>query len=108
PRLLNCEDTEYLLQLIRQKPDYFLNELLHLLQTNCFISIHFSVIHNELEHAGMSRKKLKSVAIERNDELQAKFVAWMAQYDPANLGFIDEVLKDKRMLSRHYGCSREG
>ncbi|KAI6112571.1 hypothetical protein F5141DRAFT_1003391 [Pisolithus sp. B1] len=57
PCLLNHEDIKYLVQLICQKPDYFLNELLHLLQTNHFISIHFSVIHQELECAGMSRKK---------------------------------------------------
>ncbi|KAI6118047.1 hypothetical protein F5141DRAFT_1000381 [Pisolithus sp. B1] len=61
PCLLDCEDIKYLVQLIHQKPDYFLNELLHLLQTNCFISIHFSVIHQELECAGMSCKKLKSI-----------------------------------------------
>ncbi|KIK14883.1 hypothetical protein PISMIDRAFT_116270 [Pisolithus microcarpus 441] len=79
PCLLDCEDIEYLVQLICQKPNYFLNELLHLLQTNHFVSIHFSVIHQELEHAGMSHKKLKSIAIERNEELQAEFIAHMAQ-----------------------------
>ncbi|KAI6098550.1 hypothetical protein F5141DRAFT_1010813 [Pisolithus sp. B1] len=99
PHLLDCEDIEYLVQLIHQKPNYFLDKLLHLLQTNHFVSVHFSVIHQELEHAGMSCKKLKSIAIERNEELQAEFIACMAQYDPANLGFIDEVLKDECMLS---------
>ncbi|KAI6098744.1 hypothetical protein F5141DRAFT_1010619 [Pisolithus sp. B1] len=99
PCLLDHEDIEYLIQLICQKPDYFLNELLHLLQTNHFISIHFSVIHQELEHAGMSHKKLKSIDIERSEELQAEFVACMAQYNPANLGFIDKVSKDEHTLS---------
>ncbi|KAI6125820.1 hypothetical protein EDD16DRAFT_1516970 [Pisolithus croceorrhizus] len=42
------------------------------------------------QEIGMSCKKLKSIAMERNEELQAEFIAWMAQYDPANLGFIDK------------------
>ncbi|KAI6132290.1 hypothetical protein EV401DRAFT_1849838 [Pisolithus croceorrhizus] len=79
PRLLHREDIERLIQLVRQKPGFFLDELLHLLQTNLFISVHFSVIHHEPERARMSHKKLKSIAMERNEEFRAEFIAWMAQ-----------------------------
>ena len=68
PRLLHCEDIQYLLRLIRQNPDYFLDELLHLLQTNRFISVHYSTIHRELERAGVSTKKLKRIAFERDED----------------------------------------
>ncbi|KAF8224519.1 hypothetical protein L208DRAFT_1310836, partial [Tricholoma matsutake] len=47
--LLDCDDVEYLLQLICKNPDYFLDELLHLLETNWFISTHYVTIHRELE-----------------------------------------------------------
>jgi hypothetical protein len=42
----------------------------------------------------MSRKKLKRIAIERNEERRANFVARMAQYQPEELVFMDEVSKN--------------
>ena len=63
-RTLDVDDVQYLLRLVRQNPDYFLDELLHLLQTNRFIYVHYVTIHQELERAGMSYKKLKCIALE--------------------------------------------
>jgi hypothetical protein len=75
---------------------------------NCFISVHFTTIFCELECAGMSQKKLKCIAIERNEERQANFVVRMAQYQPEELGFMDEVSKDARMTRRSSGWSKKG
>lgn len=105
---LECEDIEYLLELVHDNPDYFLDELVSLARTNCFISIHFTTVFNELERAGMSQKKLKCIASECNEELHAAFVAHMSQYDATEIGFIDEVSKDERTLGRHYGHSSRG
>ena len=58
-RNLDHEDTEYLVRLIHQNPDYFLDELLHLLKTNRFVSANFVTVHQELERARVSHKKLK-------------------------------------------------
>ena len=44
-RLLDHDDGEYLLRLVRQNPNYFLDELLHLLETNGFVSIHYLTTH---------------------------------------------------------------
>ncbi|KAH7907680.1 hypothetical protein BJ138DRAFT_975175, partial [Hygrophoropsis aurantiaca] len=67
PRVLDREDINYLLSLIRSNPQYFLDELLNLLKTNQFISTHFATIFRELERAGMSHKKLKRIATERDE-----------------------------------------
>ncbi|KAG2055271.1 hypothetical protein BDR06DRAFT_989193, partial [Suillus hirtellus] len=50
----------------------------------------------------ISYKKLKRIAKERNETLRAEFIAFMAQYDPQELGFIDETSKDERTPSRRY------
>jgi len=55
-RTLDYNDVKYLLRLIDQNPDYFLDELLYLLKTNCFISIHYVTIHRALERAGILHK----------------------------------------------------
>lgn len=107
-RALDREDIDCLLRLVRQNPDYFLDELMHLLATNQFISVHFTTIFRELEHADVSYKKLKRIAKERNETLRAAFIARMAQYDPSELGFIDETSKDERTPGRRYGRSRTG
>lgn len=106
-RNLDHEDIAYLLELIRDNPDYFLDELLHLLETNRFISVHYTTIFRELERLNVSRKKLKKIAIERDEERRADFIARMAQYSPEELGFIDEMSKDGRSIGRRYGRSRK-
>ncbi len=108
PRLFHFSDTDYLKRLIRHRPDWFLDKLLNLLQTNRFISAHFSTIHRELVRAGVSSKKIKKIASERNDDLRADFIGRMAQYSPEQLGFLDEVSKDERTAFRAQGRSRKG
>ena len=79
-RHLEREDIEYLLELVHDNPNFFLDELVSLARANRFISVHFTTIFNELERAGMSRKKLKRIASERNEELGAVFLVRMCQY----------------------------
>ncbi|KAF5370980.1 hypothetical protein D9615_006310 [Tricholomella constricta] len=91
-RNLVQDDLHYLCQLIRQNPDYFLDELLYLLETNRFISVNYTTIHRELERTNVSRKKLKRIALERNEPRRAAFILRMAQYSPEEIGFLDEML----------------
>jgi hypothetical protein len=100
---LDYNDVEYLLCLIDQNPDYFLDRRLYLLKTNHFISVHCVTIHHALKRAGLLHKKLKKVAAERNERLRADFIGRMAKYDPGEVGFLDETLKDKRTLTRAFG-----
>jgi transposase len=68
PRLLVFDDVQFLLRLVRHRPDWFLDELTNLLQENRFISIHFTTILRELARAGYSVKRLKQIATERSEE----------------------------------------
>jgi transposase len=80
--LLDASDVQYLIQLIEENPDYFLDELLNLLKTNHFISIHYTTIHNQLLRSGVSRKQLQHIALEQNEVGRANFIARIAQYAP--------------------------
>ena len=77
----------------------------YLLQTNRFIAVHFMTVQRELVRAGISSKKIKKIASERNENLRADYVARMAQYTPDQLGFLDEVSKDERTSFRARGRS---
>ncbi|KAF8880280.1 hypothetical protein BD779DRAFT_1419512, partial [Infundibulicybe gibba] len=100
PRILHFDDIDYLKRIIQHRPDWFLDELQLLLQTNRFIAAHFTTIHRELVRAGISTKKLKKIATERNENLRADFIRRMAQYRPEQLGFLDEMSKDERTSAR--------
>jgi transposase len=108
PRLLHHSDVDYLKRLIRHRPDWFLDELQYLLQTNRFIAAHFTTIHRELVRAGISSKKIKKRASECNENLRADYIGRMAQYSPEQLGFLDEISKDERTSFRTRGRSRRG
>ncbi|KAJ7235689.1 hypothetical protein C8J57DRAFT_1088785 [Mycena rebaudengoi] len=107
-RLLHHEDINYILRLVNLRPDWFLNELLHLLETNRFISVHFTTIFRELQRLNMSRKKLKKIAAERNEPVRMDFVRHVGQYPAEYLGFIDETSKNERTLSRGFGQAKKG
>jgi len=108
PRSLHFSDIDYLKRLIKHRPDWFLDELQYMLKTNRFIAAHYTTIHRELVRAGISSKKIKKAAAERNEALRADFIGRMAQYSPEQLGFLDETSKDERTSFRARGRSRKG
>ena len=108
PRELHFDDVTYLLSLVRQRPSWFLDELLDLLETNRFISVHYTTIHRELERAGVSVKKLRIIAKERDEDLRADFIRQMAQYSAEEIGFLDEFSKDERTRHQRRGRAKKG
>ena len=56
----------------------------------------------------MSHKKLKKITYECSEPLCADFIGCMAKYDPEELGFLDEVHKDERTLTRGFRRSKKG
>ncbi|KAH8828878.1 Homeodomain-like protein, partial [Flagelloscypha sp. PMI_526] len=67
PRKLLAEDTDYLLALVRHRPDWFLDELNDLVIENRFIRVHYATIWRELKRQGISLKQLRRIASERDD-----------------------------------------
>jgi len=85
PRTLNLEDLHYIPELVHHHPDWFLDEPTGLMESNRFISVHYTTIHRELVRAGVSLTKLCKIAKERNEDLRADFKRRMAQYLPHEL-----------------------
>ena len=107
-RVLVTDDVQYLLRLVRHRPDWFQDELADHLLENRFISVHYSTICRELKRAGYSLKKLRKIASEWSEEKHAEFVYRMAQYTREQLGFIDETSKDERVPGRRRGYAKKG
>ncbi|KAF5389058.1 hypothetical protein D9757_004923 [Collybiopsis confluens] len=107
-RLLMHDDIEYLVHLVRHRPDYFLDKLTSLMQDNRFIAVHLSTICRELTRQGISLKKLRRIARERSPQKRAGFIAEIGEYSPEQLGFIDETSKDNRTVGRSRGRAKKG
>jgi hypothetical protein len=101
-------DVQLLLQLVNDNPDYFLDELLHLLRTERFVSAHYTTIHRELERAGVSRKQLQKITIEHNEPLRSDFIGHVSNYDAIQLAILDETSKDERTPSQRFGRAKKG
>ena len=99
---------DFLVWLIQQCPDWFLNELLNLLKTNWFISVHYVTVHRTLLHAGVSLKKLKKIASECDEDRRNEFINHMAMYEPEELAFLDETSKNEKTAARTKGQARKG
>ncbi|KAJ7433077.1 hypothetical protein B0H11DRAFT_1834238 [Mycena galericulata] len=108
PRLQHTDDVDYLLRLIQHNPDWYLDELLRLLETNRFISVHYVTIHRELERAGMSTKDLSNIALERNEPTRLDYCREVSQYRPEQLGFLDETPKNDETPQRRHGRATKG
>ena len=83
-RTLDREDIDYLLELIRDNPDYFLDELLSLLETNRFISVHYTSTFQSPPNS--CRTPQDSAG------LQAKVLILVAS--PAKLGRVGQSLEE--------------
>jgi len=108
PRKLHFDDLAYMTALINHRSDWFLDELLGLLDTNRFISVHFTTIYQELERSGVSLKKLQRIAKKRDEDLRADFMRIMGQYSPEEIGFLDKFLKNERTLHQRRGWAKKG
>ena len=90
--ILDTDDIQYLLQLVRNNPDYFLNEMPNLLQTSRFISVHYTTIFCELKCCGMSRNILRSSVMKKSMQPLSK--GWLS----ICLKSLDFWMKYLRML----------
>ncbi|KAK6981405.1 hypothetical protein R3P38DRAFT_3234170 [Favolaschia claudopus] len=106
PRFLVEEDVDYLITLVQNRPDWFLDEILKLLKKNRFISVHYTTIHRELVRAGMSLQVLQDIAEERNEPARLDFIREISDYPADYLGFMDETSK-KRQNTRSSSRPRQ-
>ncbi|KAG1847040.1 hypothetical protein F4604DRAFT_1815883 [Suillus subluteus] len=70
PHVLHCDDVLYIIRLVRHRPGWFLDELLGLLDSNRFVSVHYST---NWSVSAFPSKKLKQIAKERNEQRRMVF-----------------------------------
>ena len=60
------------------------------------------------QRLGLTRQKMRKVAIRRSDILRAQYIAEMSAFDPNMLVFIDETGSERHNSIRQYAYALRG
>ena len=70
--------------------------------------VHPSTICRTIQHFGMTRKKVRTIAMQRSEDRRVEFIAEISQFDPDRLIWLDETGSDRRNSIRAYGYAFRG
>lgn len=108
PKLLGDFEQIVLLRLITEYPGIYLHEIKSKILTRFGVTVSVATICRLLRFMGCTRQVIKHIAVQRSDELRAKFMADVSVYDPSMLIWVDESGCDRRNCMRKWGYSVRG
>ena len=108
PKLLGDFEQLVLLRLIFENPGIYLHEIQAKLLAKFGVTVSIATICRTLKFMGCTRQVIKHIAVQRSEELRAKFMAEISVYDPSMLVWIDETGCDRRHSMRKWGYSLRG
>ena len=102
-------DHHLIMEAVIDRPGIYLHEIQEYLRQQTGTEISLSSICNFLRKQGFTRQKMTRVAIQRSDELRAKFKDDISIFStPQMFVFIDETGSDHRDCLRKFGYSLRG
>ena len=107
-RLLGDLEQLVLLRIITENPGIYLHEVGEKLLKMFGVTVASPTICKTLKYMGCSRQVIQHIAIQRSDELRAKFMAEVSLFDPSMLIWLDESGCDQRNSTRKWGYSVRG
>ncbi|GBB83339.1 hypothetical protein RclHR1_10070001 [Rhizophagus clarus] len=107
-KLFNRNDMYILRSLIKDKVNWYLDELTHEMENLTGKRASISILWRSLRYLGITRKKLQKEAYEKSEIIRAHYLGIIGEsYISNQLIFIDESAKDERSLSRFYRYSSQ-
>ena len=70
--------------------------------------VHCSTICRTAKALGLTRQKMKQVALQRSEERRVEFMAEISAFSPDMLVFLDETGSDRRNSIRRFGYGLRG
>ena len=105
---LTVFDEFLILELVIERPGIYLREIQCELKDETGTDVSISTICNFLHKNGFTRQRLTRIAVQRNEELRAKYKQDISIFHPEMLVFIDETGSDRRDTMRKFGYSLRG
>lgn len=107
-RKLKETDQYLILELVLEHPGIYLDELKQKLSEINGTEASTATICRFLHACGLSRTKIRSVALQRNEETRARYIAEVTMYYRRMFIFVDETGCDRRDAMRRFGYSLRG
>lgn len=109
PPLLSTTVTADIYRLLDEYPAMYLDEIQHWIIVAHEIGMAKSTLHQNLRDLGITYKRLRKAAKERDEEAREEFRQYARQnWVAEQLVFVDETSKDNRTIYRHYGRAVNG
>ncbi|KAL9938161.1 hypothetical protein V8E36_002784 [Tilletia maclaganii] len=108
PRHLHFSQAQFVQELLRRRPDLYLDEIRDILSRTTGTHVSLATIHRTPTRGGISRKRAFKIAKEQSPEKRAEFELRFGQYDPKQLVFVDETSCDVRDSVRTHARSLRG
>lgn len=106
--LLNNFQQLTVLQSLVNKPTIYLDELRKEFYDSTGAWVSLATTCRTVHRLGFTRKKVQQIALQRSDELRARFMADVSLFYPQILVWVDETGSDRRSSIRSYGYSLRG
>jgi len=108
-RLLSSDIAEELHEMLNESPSLLLDEIGEWLAIYHDQPISMTALHDNLKDLGLTYKRLKRFAAERDDAYRADWLHNMtSNYTADQLVFLDKSSKDDRVILRRYGWAIQG
>ena len=105
---LTVFDKFLILELVIERPGIYLREIQRELKDETGTEVSISTICNFLHEYRFTQQRLTRVAVQKNEELRAKYKQDISIFQPEMLVFIDETGSDRRDTMRKFGYSLHG
>ena len=108
PRAITAPMQAGLRAYLEAKPWAYQDEMIEYIFDNWGVLVDQSTLSRTLKRIGISRKRLKRVALERNDTCRHHYMLQVSQYTADMLVFLDESAANEHTKDRKYGWSGFG
>ena len=80
----------------------YLNEIQHQVQETTGTIVHISTICRTIHRMGLTRQKLRHIAIQQSLEKRVEYITEISMFNPEMLVWLDETGSDRRNSIRAY------
>jgi len=107
-RIITKRMEQAMMMVLDKEPWWYQDELADFLLDVYDIEVNQSTISRALKRIDVTRKRLKVVAAQRNEELRSHWLYLLQDFEASQLVCVDESGSDERRSDRHYGYAERG
>lgn len=107
-RKLSVSEELFVINLVLDKPYIYLQEVCDEVSAETGVSVSVPTVCRLLKRHGLTRKKIRQIALQRNIQFRAEFMAEILQYRKEQLVWVDEMGSNRRDSIRKNGYAIRG